>query len=118
MGRRLLTLESTAAKIGEPEKGTLIEPITSPDLGLPIPPHPRVSELVVARLVALIQKGQFLKGSKLPPERELAELLGVSRSAVREGLAALQLAGVVTRRQGAGTTLKRVPSDLGSFEAG
>ena len=42
-------------------------------------------------------------GMRLPPERELAERLGVARETLRRALAELQTDGVLQRRQGAGT---------------
>jgi GntR family transcriptional repressor for pyruvate dehydrogenase complex len=71
-------------------------------------PAPRLSEVVAERVLALIRSGELAEGSRLPPERELAETLGVSRTIVREGLSALQLAGLIERRRGAGTVVKRI----------
>nr|WP_235472331.1 GntR family transcriptional regulator [Frigoribacterium sp. Leaf44] len=51
-------------------------------------------------------------GSRLPPERQLAERLGVGRSAVREALAALEILGIVTVRPGSGTYLRDQTSEL------
>jgi len=69
---------------------------------------PRLSELVAERLLTMMRRGDLTEGSRLPPERELAETLGVSRTIVREGLSALQLAGIIERRPGVGTVVKRV----------
>ncbi len=48
----------------------------------------------------------------MPPERQLASLLGVGRSAIREALAALEILGVVTVRPGSGTYLRGSVSEL------
>jgi GntR family transcriptional repressor for pyruvate dehydrogenase complex len=61
-----------------------------------------VSEQVAQQLLGLIQSGNLKPGEKLPPERELAETLGVSRPSLREALRALSLLGVVNIRQGGG----------------
>ncbi|KUL38480.1 GntR family transcriptional regulator [Streptomyces sp. NRRL F-4489] len=61
------------------------------------------------RIVAAIDDGTFPPGAKLPPEPELAAQLGVSRSGLREVLILLQEDGVITRRQGAGSTVNQPP---------
>jgi GntR family transcriptional regulator, transcriptional repressor for pyruvate dehydrogenase complex len=66
--------------------------------------------MVTDRLLALMRGGHLAEGSKLPPERELAEMLGVSRTIVREALSALQLAGLLERRPGVGTVINRLPA--------
>ncbi len=53
-----------------------------------------------------IARHHLRPGDKLPGELQLAEELGVSRNAVREGLKALQMAGVLERRPRVGTTLR------------
>ena len=72
-------------------------------------------EACVEQLATTIRLGVYPRGSMLPPERELAQRLHVSRSTLREGMAALRQAGLVetTRGRGGGTvvTLKpRTPS--------
>lgn len=61
----------------------------------------------VERLSAVIRLGVFVSGEQLPPERELAVRLGVSRVNLREAIAALRESGMVqTRRgRGGGTTI-------------
>jgi GntR family transcriptional repressor for pyruvate dehydrogenase complex len=77
-------------------------------LEAPVEPGPRLSERVSERLLAMMSSGELTEGSRLPPERALAETLGVSRTVIREALSALQLAGLIERRPGAGTVIKRV----------
>ena len=72
-------------------------------------------EACVEQLATTIRLGVYPRGSMLPPERELAQRLHVSRSTLREAMAALRQAGLVetTRGRGGGTvvTLKpRTPS--------
>lgn len=76
-----------------------------------VPRGSAVSE-VVRQLTGLLSSGQFAPGSRLPPERQLAEELGVGRSAVREALAALDVLGIVTVRPGSGTYLRDSMSEL------
>lgn len=61
-----------------------------------------VSEQVAQQLLSLIQSGNLQAGQQLPPERELAQTLGVSRPSLREALRALSFLGVVNIRQGGG----------------
>jgi GntR family transcriptional regulator, transcriptional repressor for pyruvate dehydrogenase complex len=50
-------------------------------------------------------------GDKLPPERELAKMLGVSRSSVRDAIRGFELVGAVEPRSGAGTVLREMSTD-------
>ena len=49
-----------------------------------------------------ILNGELKAGDKLPPERELAQILDVSRNSVREGLRILENMGVIASQQGSG----------------
>jgi len=49
-----------------------------------------------------IAKGNYKVGEKLPPEREIAEMLGVSRNSVREAMRIMDMTGVITSLQGSG----------------
>jgi GntR family transcriptional repressor for pyruvate dehydrogenase complex len=73
----------------------------------------------VEQLATAIRLGVYPRGSTLPPERELAERLGVSRATLREGIAALRAADFVdtTRGRGGGTVVRyraRKPSARGA----
>jgi GntR family transcriptional repressor for pyruvate dehydrogenase complex len=57
-------------------------------------------ELVLDRIEEQILTGELRVGDRLPAERDLATLLGVSRSAVREAIRALQAQGVLTSAVG------------------
>jgi GntR family transcriptional repressor for pyruvate dehydrogenase complex len=59
----------------------------------------------------LIDNGEFAAGARLPPERELAVLLGVSRTSVREALISLEIAGRVEVRVGTGIFVQRQPGN-------
>lgn len=67
---------------------------------------------VTRRLLDHLTSGTVAPGSRLPPERRLAETFGVGRSAVREALAALEVLGVVEVRPGSGTYLRSSTSEL------
>lgn len=62
----------------------------------------RAYEKVVAHIKNEIWQGTLKRGERLPPERELAESLGVSRNSVREAIRTLSLLGFVSSTQGAG----------------
>ena len=62
----------------------------------------RLYRQIAGQLRALIEQGEFSVGSRLPPERELAQQLGVSRPSVREALIALEVEGHVEVRMGSG----------------
>lgn len=63
------------------------------------------SQMVIEALREHIARHHLRPGDRLPGEQALARDLGISRNAVREGLKALQMAGVLERRPKVGTTL-------------
>ncbi len=71
----------------------------------PIKPK-KVSAQIAEQIRSSILAGEFSPGDKLPPERELAEMFGVSRPSVREALNILAAAGMVESYQGGGTVVK------------
>ena len=100
----------------------------------PAPPRPvpiqtlaprRLYRQIADQLRGLIRAGEFSVGSRLPPERDLALKLGVSRPSVREALIALEVEGLVAVRPGSGivviardpsTSAPRVDAAFGPFE--
>ncbi len=62
----------------------------------------RLYRQIAGQIGRLIDAGEFPAGSRLPAERELAALLGVSRTSVREAVISLEIAGRVEVRVGAG----------------
>lgn len=61
------------------------------------------AEEVVTRLREMIHRGDLRPGDRLPPERDLAKQLGVSRPTLRAGIRSLAAVGVLKSKQGAGT---------------
>jgi GntR family transcriptional repressor for pyruvate dehydrogenase complex len=66
---------------------------------------------VAAQIQRLIAEGRLKPGDKLPPERELAEIFGVSRSSVRDAIRVLEMQGLVEPRHGDGTHVRKIPID-------
>lgn len=73
-------------------------------------------EFCVEQLATAIRLGGYPDGGALPPERELAERMGVSRATLREAMAALREAGLVEtyRGRGGGTVVAYSPETPGS----
>ncbi len=65
--------------------------------------HENLGDRVAAEVLRLIASGEFAAGDKLPAERRLAEMLGVSRVSVRAGLQQLKAQGLLTAVRGGGT---------------
>ena len=61
------------------------------------------SEEVVTQMREMIHRGELRPGDRLPPERDLAKLLGVSRPTLRAAIRSLAAVGVLQSKQGAGT---------------
>ncbi|MFF4258688.1 FadR/GntR family transcriptional regulator [Streptomyces sp. NPDC001663] len=69
--------------------------------------RPRLYEQVVERLREYVGAEGLKAGDRLPPERDLADRLGVSRTSVRQAIVALEVQGLVEVRHGGGTYLLR-----------
>jgi GntR family transcriptional regulator, transcriptional repressor for pyruvate dehydrogenase complex len=63
---------------------------------------------VTERIQLLLSQRQLVPGDRLPPERQLAAELGVSRASLREGLGRLLDLGILEARRGSGTYLAEV----------
>jgi GntR family transcriptional regulator len=75
--------------------------------GSPVPAYAQIEDQLAARIAS----GELPGGERLPPERELAESLGVSRMTVRQALSSLAARGLVERGVGRGTFVARVKLD-------
>jgi GntR family transcriptional regulator, transcriptional repressor for pyruvate dehydrogenase complex len=82
----------------------LVEPMNQSSVLQP-PDRQRVDEQIAASIADAILDGAFPPGSTLPPERELAEQLGVNRTSLRQGLARLQQMGLIEARHGSGNVV-------------
>jgi GntR family transcriptional regulator, transcriptional repressor for pyruvate dehydrogenase complex len=70
----------------------------------------KVYEEVAKQIERLILK-KLKPGDKLPSERELAEMLQVSRSSIRDAIRGLELIGLVEPRQGSGTIVRELSTE-------
>jgi len=65
-------------------------------------------EMVAEQMIAKITGGELAPGTRLPSQRDLAQMLGVGRSSVREAINALVVMGYLEPLQGKGTFIKAV----------
>jgi GntR family transcriptional repressor for pyruvate dehydrogenase complex len=70
-----------------------------------------VVALVIEQIRGLIASGALQPGQRLPSERALSELFGVSRPSVREAIRALGFMGILEIRQGSGTYVASANSE-------
>ncbi len=61
-----------------------------------------LADATAAKIARMIESGEYAAGQRLPPERDLAEHLGISRTAIREAFRALQAMGLVEAHVGRG----------------
>jgi GntR family transcriptional repressor for pyruvate dehydrogenase complex len=71
----------------------------------------RLVDRVVADIQELVIQGKLAVGTKLPPERELAELFGVSRTVIREAVRILVTKGLLESKHGIGTMVRQGTRD-------
>ncbi|MET0968711.1 MAG: FadR/GntR family transcriptional regulator, partial [Tardiphaga sp.] len=85
-------------------RSKVVKAVASPGPALlrPLTPVRRRTEEVVERIAAQITDGQLPAGARLPTEQAMMAAMGVSRTVVREAIAALRARGLVHTRQGAG----------------
>jgi GntR family transcriptional regulator, transcriptional repressor for pyruvate dehydrogenase complex len=72
----------------------------------PLEREQRLYERVVDKVLELISSGKWKPGYRLPPERELSEAFGVSRTVVREAIKALEARGVLESTTGSGVSVR------------
>jgi GntR family transcriptional repressor for pyruvate dehydrogenase complex len=78
----------------------------------PLEREQRLYERVVEKVLELIASGTWKPGFRLPPERELSEAFGVSRTVVREAVKALEARGVLESVTGSGVTVRRADVNI------
>jgi GntR family transcriptional repressor for pyruvate dehydrogenase complex len=76
--------------------------------------HSQLTMQVVDHVRQLVSSGELKPGDRLPPERELARKLKISRSSLRAGIGFLAAMGVLKSRHGAGTFVASGPPALDS----
>jgi GntR family transcriptional repressor for pyruvate dehydrogenase complex len=89
--------------------GRLADGVSMPSSSNP-PDTRRLYQQVADQIRTVIDESRFAPGTRLPPERELALQLGVSRPSLREALIALEIDGVVEIRMGSGVYVCAAPS--------
>ena len=108
---------SAASDTAQRQRERLLRPLEAPK---------SLSSEVVDRLAEQIMSGKLPVGAKLPSEQEMMKGMGVSRTVVREAVAALRARGLVITRQGAGAFVDRDvsrqpyaidPEGLGSLDS-
>ena len=72
-----------------------------PTISRPI--HATLTDQTVQAIQEAVKQGKFLPGSQLPPEMELLQMLGVSRTTLREALRILEEQRLIRKRRGLGT---------------
>lgn len=87
------------------------EPANNPHLR-PLARFDRLSDQVATRLQALVVENAIKPGEKLPSERELCDMLSVSRTVVREAVRSLAVKGLLEVRRGGGTVVRLPDSAL------
>jgi GntR family transcriptional repressor for pyruvate dehydrogenase complex len=73
---------------------------------------------VVNHIRALLEKGALQPGDRIPPERELARTLKISRASLRTGIGYLVAMGVMRVRHGVGTFIKDGPAEFSKASLG
>ena len=72
----------------------------------------RKSAVIADQILKKIKIGEYKSGTKIPPERALAEQMGVGRPSIREAISALQIVGILESRPGDGSYV----TDPGGFD--
>lgn len=80
-------------------EGRPVNQFVSRPLAYSLPLYIQIAEGLVGR----IESGELVPGDRLPPERELSEMLGVNRMTLRRALRVLEAQGLIVRKHGVGT---------------
>jgi DNA-binding FadR family transcriptional regulator len=78
----------------------------------------RLYRQIAEQIRGLIMSGEYAVGARLPPERDLAKQLRVSRPSVREALIALEVEGLVEVRVGSGIYVHALAAGMSAARAG
>lgn len=74
-------------------------------------------DIALEQIRQRIDDGTWPLGQRLPPEPELAEIIGISRNTVREAVRVLTFSGVLEVRQGDGTYVRACADPLSTMQA-
>jgi GntR family transcriptional regulator, transcriptional repressor for pyruvate dehydrogenase complex len=106
--RRPTVLISTCLGFSGRDKGSLSMPHT-----VPVSSNNHRTMEVVNHVHSLIEKGVLQPGDKIPPEREFARTLKISRASLRTGIGYLAAVGIIKVRHGIGTFVADGPPEFG-----
>lgn len=98
------------ASLSPPGNGRSKEPRTNLS-GLQRVQKPRVYVIAANQLADKIREGVWSPGTRLPAERELSEMLGISRASLRQALIALESIGILHNQRGSGHYVVQAPAD-------
>lgn len=73
--------------------------------------HPKLRDVVIARLKSFIREEKLVPGDRLPTETDLAAKFGVSRLSLREATKSLEFLGIIEAKPGRGLTVGKVDLD-------
>ncbi|MFJ3957922.1 FadR/GntR family transcriptional regulator [Arthrobacter sp. NPDC090010] len=79
--------------------------------------RPRLYETVARQIVTWMSDNEVRPGDRLPPERELAVKLGVSRATISQALVAMEVVGAISVRHGDGAIVTSLSADVKLVEA-
>jgi GntR family transcriptional regulator, transcriptional repressor for pyruvate dehydrogenase complex len=78
----------------------------------------QLAQQVINHIRAKIEDGTLQPGDKIPPEREFAKALNISRASLRTGIGYLAAIGVMKVRHGVGTFIADGPAEFGKASIG
>jgi GntR family transcriptional regulator, transcriptional repressor for pyruvate dehydrogenase complex len=81
-------------------------------------PESRLTMQVVNHIREMIEKGVLKPGEKIPPEREFAQKLKISRASLRTGIGYMAAMGIMKVRHGVGTFIADGPPEIGKSSLG
>ncbi len=84
----------------------------------PIESTERLYVKVARRIAGMVSSGSIAPGDKLPSERDLADMLKVSRPTIREAMIALEVSGIIDVRTGSGIYVAQIRQPLGFEDTG
>lgn len=98
---------------GNPVENTAVELDTDNSSGLVLVRGSRqlLSDQLYGQILDQIVSGSLVEGDRLPAEKDICKMFGVSRPVVRDALSQLRADGLVQARQGSGTYVQRRPLD-------